>query len=300
VVIPLGNGEKEKRGKGEGEKRGKGAGAVPLFPSSPLPLFSSSRIQAAIALAPLAAGLLLLCAVIVFGGLALRALHGQARYQIAFADIDCAAPPHVSRAEFLEEVQYFARMPDSVCVLDDGLPARLSAAFARHPWVEEVKGVEITAPSRVRVQLVYRIAALTVALGDGIDRPVDRHGVRLPVAAVDPSVPVLRGDVRPPAGQEGQLWGDERVAAAARTAWLLAPYQDRLHLQTFVAAPDDLILSGAPYRVLWGAAPGGEPLGEAAAEVKVRRLLDFTARHGAGQWEVDLRPEGEAAVRPLN
>jgi hypothetical protein len=122
----------------------------------------------------------------------------------------------------------------------------------------------------------------------------------LPAAAVDPSVPVLRGDMRPPAGQEGQLWGDERVAAAARTAWLLAPYQDRLHLQTFEAAPDDLILSGAPYRVLWGAAPGGEPLGEAAAEVKVRRLLDFTARHGDGQWEVDLRPEGEAAVRPLN
>jgi hypothetical protein len=206
----------------------------------------------------------------------------------------------VPRAEFLEEVQYFARLPDSVCVLDDGLPARLSAAFARHPWVDEVKGVEITAPKHVRVQLIYRVAALTVTLGDGIDRPVDRHGVRLPASAVDPAVPVLRGDVRPPAGQEGQSWGDERVAAAARTAWLLAPYQDRLHLQTFEAAPNDLILSGAPYRVLWGAAPGGEPLGEAGAEVKVRRLLDFTARHGEGQWEVDVRPEGEAAVRPLN
>jgi hypothetical protein len=250
--------------------------------------------------APLAAGLLLLSAVIVLGGLALRSLKGQERYQIAFADIDCAPPPHISRAEFLEEVQYFARLPDSVCVLDDGLPARLSAAFTRHPWVEEVKGVEITAPKQVRVQLVYRVAALTVTLGDGIDRPVDRHGVRLPAAAVDPAVPVLRGNLSAPAGQEGQPWGDDRVAAAARTAWLLAPYRDRLHLQTFEAAPNGLILSGAPYRVLWGAAPGGEPLGEAGAEVKVRRLLDFIARHDEGQWEVDVRPEAEAAVRPLN
>ena len=289
MVKALGRGDKEPRSQGDKENS--------IGSSSPCLLGSlSPLLRTAV---PLAVGLLLLCAVMVFGGLALRALHGQARYQIAFADIDCAPPPHVSRAEFLEEVQYFARMPDSVSVLDDGLPARLSAAFARHPWVEEVKGVEITAPSRVRVQLVYRVAALTVALGDGIDRPVDRHGVRLPAAAVDPSVPVLRGEVRLP-GQEGQLWGDERVTGAARTAWLLAPYQDRLHLQTFEAAPGDLILIGAPYRVLWGAAPGGEPLGEAAAEVKVRRLLDFIARHGDGQWEVDVRPEGEAAVRPLN
>jgi len=251
-------------------------------------------------LVPLAAGLLLLAAVIVLGGLALRALHGQERYQIAFADIDCLPPPHESRAEFLEEVQYFARLPDSVCVLDEGLPARLSAAFARHPWVEEVRDVQITAPRRVRVQLTYRMAALTVELGDGIDRPVDRHGVRLPASAVDSAVPVLRGDLRQPTGLEGQLWGDERVAAAARTAWLLAPYQDRLHLQTFETESDNMILSGAPYRVLWGAAAGREPLGEAGGEVKVRRLLDFIAQHADGQWEIDLRPEAEAIVRPLN
>jgi hypothetical protein len=285
---------------GEEGKRGRGADKVRLFPASPLPLFSSSRIQAALSLIPLAIGLLLVSAVIALGGLALHALHGQERYQIAFGDIDCSPPPHESRPEFLEEVQYFARLPDSVCVLDDGLPARLSAAFARHPWVEEVKGVEITARRRVRVQLAYRVATLTVVLGDGTERPVDRHGVRLPAAAVDPDVPVLRGELRAPAGQEGQSWGDERVAAAARTAWLLAPYQDRLHLQTFEALSDNMILSGAPYRVLWGAAPGSEPLGEAGAEVKVRRLLDFIAQRGEGQWEIDVRPQSAAVVRSLN
>ncbi len=202
-------------------------------------------------------------------------------------------------AEFLEEVQYFARLPDSVCVLDDGLPARLSAAFSRHPWVEEVMSVEITPSKRVRVQLTYRVAVLTVTLANGLDRPVDRLGIRLPAAAVDPTNPVLRGDLRSPVGQEGQAWGDERIAAAARTAWFLAPYQDRLHLQTFEARPDDLILSGAPYRVYWGAGPGSEPLGEAAADVKLRRLLNFAARHGEGQWEIDVRPEKETAVKAL-
>ena len=298
MVKPSGKGDKETGRQGDRETRRQGERSRPSISLSPcLPVSLSRYLRT---LAPLGVGLLLLSAVIVLGGFALRALHGQERYQVAFADVDCLPPPHESRAEFLEEVQYFARLPDSVCVLDDGLPARLSAAFARHPWVEEVKGVEIKAPGRVRVRLVYRIAALTVALGDGIDRPVDRNGVRLPAAAVDPAVPVLRGDLRPPAGLEGQFWGDERVAAAARTAWLLAPYQDRLHLQTFVAEPDRLILSGAPYRVLWGAPPGGEPLGEAGAEVKVRRLLDFIAQRAEGRWEIDVRPESAATVMPLN
>ena len=300
MVKPFGRGEEAKTPRGEAGKKGRGANETPLIPSSPLPRFPSSRIQAAFSFVPLVIGILLLSGVMLLGGLALHSLHGQERYQVAFSDIDCSPPPHESRPEFLEEVQYFARLPDSVCVLDDGLPARLSAAFARHPWVEEVKGVEITAPRRVRVQLAYRVAALTVVFGDGTERPVDRHGVRLPAAAVDPEVPVLRGELRAPAGQEGELWGDERVAAAARTAWLLAPSQDRLHLQTFEAQSNNMILSGAPYRVLWGAAPGSEPVGEAGAEVKVRRLLDFVAQRGDGQWEIDVRPQSAAAVRSLN
>ncbi len=299
MVKPL-EGEKETRRQGGKEARRQGDAKSTTFPFIPLPVSLSPSLRTAAALAPLAVGLLLLAAVIVLGALASRALHGQERYQIAFADIDCSPPAHESRPEFLDEVQYFARLPDSVCVLDDGLPARLSAAFARHPLVEEVKGVAITAPKQVRVELTYRVPALTVAMGDGIDRPVDRHGVRLPAAAVDPMVPVLRGDLRRPADQEGQAWGDERVAAAARTAWLLAPYQDRLHLRSFEAEANNLILSGAPYRVLWGAAPGSEPLGEAGAEAKVKRLLDFIAQHSDGQWEIDVRPESTAIVRSLN
>jgi hypothetical protein len=251
-------------------------------------------VKAALALLPLVAGLLLLSGVLVLGVLALQSLRGQPRYQIAFGDIECTPPPGVSREVFLGDVQFIAGFPDSACALDDGLPARLSAAFARHPWVEQVQGVEVVAPKRVRVRLAYRTAVLLVrAKGEDAKRAVDRYGVRLPDAAVDSSLPLLIGEVERPTGEEGRPWGDDRVEAAARTAALLAPYQDRLHLQTFETAADGgLTLSGSAGRVLWGRAPGSEPLGEAGAEEKLRRLLDLAAKHADGGWELDVRPEG--------
>lgn len=258
----------------------------PPAPSSPQ--VHSSRFRAVLAMLPVIAGLLLLAVVIVFGWLTLQSLHGQPRYEVAFADIDCTPPPNLSRKDFLDDVQYIAHVPDSVCVLDDGLPARLSAAFAKHPWVEQVQSVEVNAPKRVHVRLTYRTAVLKVRMGDA-DMPVDRLGVRLPTAALDEGLPMLHGEVHPPTGQEGQPWGDEQVAGAARTAALFAPYPDRLHLETIEARPEGgLILTGRGWSAVWGATPGSEPLGEAGADAKVRRLLEFVERTPDGR--IDLRP----------
>ena len=244
-----------------------------------------SRLRAAVALAPLAAGLLLLSAAIVLGWLALQALRGQERYQIAFADIDCTPPPGQSREDFLDDVRYFAQLPDSACVLDEGLPARLSAAFAKHPWVERVEGVEVAAPRKVRVQLIYRTAVLRVQAPDPTDKwVVDQNGIRLPSAAADDKLPLLVGDVRPP-GRQGQPWGDDRVLAAARTAALLGPHQDRLRLNIIEVGSDGLVLRGEERSVRWGDAATGE-----AAEAKLQRLLDYAAQRGDGGWgTLDLR-----------
>jgi len=257
---------------------------APSSPKSP-----PSRFRAVLPLAVLAAGILLLAGVLAVGWLALQALRGQERYRIAFADIDCTPPPHLSREDFLEEVQFFAHLPDSVCVLDDGLPARLSAAFAKHPWVERVQSVEVLAPRRVRVRLLFRTAVLIVPP----KRAVDANGVRLPEAAAEDDLPVLRGDAPPPTGQEGQPWGDDRVQAAARAAAFLRPYQDRLNLRIVAMGPDGLALYGASWSARWGAAPESEPLGEATAEAKRRRLLDFVAQHDDGA-SIDLRPSEPA------
>jgi cell division protein FtsQ len=247
-----------------------------------------SRLRAAVALAPLAAGLLLLAAAIVLGWLALQALQGQERYQIAFDDIDCAPPPGVTREDFLDDVRYYAKLPDKACVLDDGLPARLSAAFAKHPWVERVEGVEVAGPRQVRVRLVYRTAVLRVQAPDPADKwVVDANGIRLPSEAADEKLPLLVGDVRPP-GQQGRPWGDDRVLAAARTAALLGPHQDRLRLNIIEISTDGLVLRGEGRLVKWGAAAGE------AEEAKLQRLLDYAARQGDGEWKpLDLRDVGE-------
>src|SRR5262249_32635342 len=84
------------------------------------------------------------------------------RYQTPFADVRCAAPPAQSAADFLAEVQYLSNLPDRLNVLDDRLGPRLAAAFARHPWVEEVERVEIAVPRRVQVRLVFRVPVLAV------------------------------------------------------------------------------------------------------------------------------------------
>ena len=272
----------------------KAAGPDRRPPAPPSPKPPPSRLHSVLALLPVAAGLLLLAGVVLLGWLALQALHGQPRYQIVFSDIDCTPPAPLSREEFLGEVQFVARFPDAACALDEGLPARLSAAFAQHPWVEQVQGVEVVAPRKVRVRLVYRKAVLRVrAKGEDEERAVDRFGVRLPAAAADPALPLLVGEVDPPSGLPGHLYGDDHVEAAARTAAFLAPYQNRLSLQTFEAAADGgLTLSGSAGRARWGKAPGGEALGEPSAEDKVRRLLDFVAKHGGGRGELDLRQEG--------
>src|SRR3954447_19141866 len=83
-------------------------------------------------LLPLAAGGALLAAVLVLGEHALHRLTVQGRYQVRFADVDCPAPPGLSRQEFLGQVQYLADLPDRLDRLDPRLGERLHAAFAAH------------------------------------------------------------------------------------------------------------------------------------------------------------------------
>ncbi len=144
-------------------------------------------------------------------------IRGEDRYTAAFADIDCLPPPGAKRADFLLEVQYLAEQPDQLRLLDDGLPARLAGAFARHPWVERVERVEIVPPRQIRVRLLYRTPILAVTVG-GQTHAVDGHGILLPATAPTQGLPVFPGHAAPPAGPAGTRWGDAAVEAAARAA----------------------------------------------------------------------------------
>jgi hypothetical protein len=168
-------------------------------------------------LVPLFVAALLLFGLIALGQVALDHLRDHERYTIPFAEIDCAPPSHQEREDFLGEVRYLSGFPNWVRLLEDGLPARLAEAFARHPWVEKVERVEVIPPRQVRVRLTYRQPVLAVPYA-GQWRAVDRTGVLLPATASVEGLPVYRGHPRPPSGPAGTPWGDEAIEEAARKA----------------------------------------------------------------------------------
>jgi hypothetical protein len=156
-----------------------------------------------------------LAGLIALGKWGLEQIRAKDRYAVSFADIDCAPPPGLTRAEFLDEVQYESRLPDRLGLLDDDLTEKLMVAFARHPWVERVEDVALQPPRQVRVQLAFREPVLAVSTRDGTVA-VDRHGVRLPKTAATLGLPVFEGEARPPQGPAGTRWGDARIEERAR------------------------------------------------------------------------------------
>jgi hypothetical protein len=152
---------------------------------------------------------------VFLGKWGLEQIRGQDRYILPFADVDCAPPQGMERGEFLGEVQYFARLPEKLDLLDGELCQKLAAAFAMHPWVEKVDGVLLVPPRHVQVRLVMRVPVLAIPTRDGLIA-VDRHGVRLPKSAATEGLPVFEEEARPPQGPAGTKWGDPKVEERAR------------------------------------------------------------------------------------
>jgi hypothetical protein len=253
----------------------------------------SVREQGLRALAAVAAVALVLGGLVAGGRLLREQLRPLDRFTIPFADIECAAPPGLSRADFLGEVQYISRLPDRVELLDDGLSAHLTAAFTRHPWVERVEGVQV-GPGQVRVRLTLRVPVLAVPVSGGV-RCADAGGVLLPTlpAPAADELPRLAGRVPPPTEAAGQKWKDAAVRAAAATAGLLHPHRERLRLRAVeVSAGGQVRLELRDgRRVVWGRPPGQELPDEPEAAVKVERLLATTTTAADG-GVIDLSKAG--------
>jgi hypothetical protein len=253
------------------------------------------------AVTPILCGLAVLLGAIALGRAARAGLHDHAAYTLAFADIDCPPPAGIPRQDFLSEVRTLTRQPLAVHVLDADVTARLHRAFAVHPWVESVRRVEIAKPysstgrlqSVVRVEVVYRQPVLTVCpSGEKLARTVDRNGVLLPPSAVQLQMPIFTEDVAAPSGPAGTKWGDARLAAAAKTVAYLRPHLARLRLNDceVKTIEGEVVFRRPGVRVVWGHAPGQERDGEAPAEVKLRRLLDYRSGHdGLESLEHDVR-----------
>jgi hypothetical protein len=237
------------------------------------------RTRTSQVLIPVVGAGLLVFGLIALGKAARDRLRQNERYTLAVSDIDCPAPPGSSRPAFLSEVQYVGHLPDRLPALDDDTAARLTAAFAGHPWVETVEEVRLLPPDGARARLTFRTPVLVVPQSTGL-RAVDGKGVLLPTAAPADGLPILRGAVAPPAGLAGSAWGDPSVAAAAAVVGALRPHADHLDLKHCEVRDGNVELVCGRAYVVWGSAPGSEKAGENSAAEKLRRLLDVIAKPG--------------------
>jgi hypothetical protein len=260
------------------------------------------------ALPPVLAPLVVLACVVLVGRWARAHLGQQEDWSIAFAAIDCAAPPGMSSGGFLDEVQYLSALPDRLSLLDPSFSRHLAYAFARHPWVEEAHVARVARSRKVHVELTFRKPVLLVGArgapeGDASQsRAVDRDGVLLPRSAITTALPLLNGTALPPPGPTGAAWGDRRVVDAAALAAFLQPRGSAIQLgEVDVEMTDSgLVLQHQGRRVVWGKPPGREGNTEAAAEVKWQRFVAFLAdRQLADECLYDLRPLQAPASRGM-
>jgi hypothetical protein len=241
---------------------------------------------------------------LALGQQARAVLRDQEGYRVAFHAIDCPVPDGLTRDEFLGEVQYVASWPDDVPLLDDNLPGRLQKAFAMHPWVEQVRRVEVAADRHIHLDLVFRAPVLSVptrSKGDDVAsvtmyRGVDASGVLLPQSATDSGFkPSLASQLPFPGGRAGAVWDDVRVQTAVRTAVYLRPYQEQLGVEKYDFAGEDVIVFSRRGRVVWGRAPGAERSDEASAAVKLQRLLEASTPNPDGR-DIRALPESDSRL----
>lgn len=233
-----------------------------------------------------------------------RQVADQPRFQLPFSDIEVNAPPGMSREQFLAEVKKANALPDKVGVLDENVLPRLEGAFAKHPWVAEVHGVEIKGSQGIRVELGFRIPVLAVPQS-GPTRLVDGKGILLPELDKTDGIPIWRGHSTSPLSTAGSFWGDKDIEAVANVLEALRPHQDKLHINAVTVRTGEIIFTTKHgYLLLWGHPAGKEPKGEANDKDKLTSLVKYCEAHGGleprnGPQEVDLRPKDKPLIRPL-
>ena len=235
---------------------------------------------------PLAVAAALLAGVLWMGAMARAWLAGppeEPPARVRLRSLDCPAPPGLSRQEFLNEVLFLADLPDEASPDDT---AKVRAALQAHPWVREVRSLEMGETPRAEVY--FRVPVLFV---HPWERVVDRDGILLPKVADTARLFATRATLARPAGHPGQQCGDKDVAAAAAVAGVLLRRRDRLGLAgaTVDMADGLATISAKGITIRWGHPPRAESPGEPTATAKVERLLGAAPLAGK-TWDVRRSP----------
>jgi len=146
------------------------------------------------------------------GAEARRHIGPRDRYAVPFADIRLEPPPGTSREVFLTEVRYNSGIAPSVQALDPDLTAKLTTAFAAHPWVASVDAVAVEGANAIRVSLTYRTPVLAIGA-----HAVDGKGVLLPASAPTAGLTELL-NTPPPEAAAGKPLSDDVTRAASVAA----------------------------------------------------------------------------------
>jgi len=195
-----------------------------------------------------------------------------------------------------------ASLDGGLPLADAELPQRLERAFLMHPWVCDVRRVELRHPAAAVVEVQCREPVAMVAWQGGL-LAVDSEGVVLPSADFTPEsatgYPKVTGIDSSPLGLEGTRWGDPAVDEAAAVAAAIGPEWRGLELREIrpvtAGGRRTWELVAADRRVfVFGAAPGREPAGEPLAAIKIGRLRTRAAAAGEGE-RVDLTADDHTA-----
>ncbi|MFM7034960.1 MAG: cell division protein FtsQ/DivIB [Planctomycetia bacterium] len=201
------------------------------------------------------------------------------------------------KGEALRNASLDGRLP-----LDDPeLSRRLARAFDMHPWVRQVKRVDLHHPARAVVEVVCREPVAMVGVKGGL-LAIDAEAVVLPstdfTAEAAARYPRIAGVMSSPQGPEGSPWGDPVVEEAAALAMAIGPEWNDLGL--IECRPEVnggrriWVVSGDGGRTIrFGAAPGREVTGEPVAAAKVARL--GTIRPTDTEIDLTVADDSEAA-----
>ncbi len=224
-----------------------------------------------------------------------RVIHREP-YLLAAERITMTPQPAWIVTDVRAEIIRNAGLDKRLSILDEAFMSVVQDAFVLHPWIESVEKLSKKYPAGVHVEVNFRepVAVVEMASQEGMLLvPVDRHAVVLPVADV-PEIrkrymPRIQNVVdRPPAGQK---WDNPRVQGAVDLAVRLTDFWEQLHLVDILPStrPEildehrffvyDLMTRGGT-RVVWGAAPGMAPPGEADFDAKLERLRRCVIEHG--------------------
>lgn len=213
-------------------------------------------------------------------------------YRIAAESIEITPPPPWIRTDVRSEVVRNGALND-LTIFDKDATIRVYQAFELHPWIAKVQRVSKHPPARLIVDLEYRQPVAWVEVPGA--SPTDEGGV-IPIDGLTCVLPsrdftsedlkhYLRISVRDvrPYGLAGTVWGDTRIAGAAKIATALDGAWQGLQLYR-IQLVNTIELSGNPMepvyeletashrRIVWGNAPGQERPDEPSAPVKVNRL----------------------------